>query len=90
MSDAEKVTDHDRIRAWVNERDGQPAAVTDTLDDGKKGAILRIRFQDDENDLTPLFWDQFFEIFDDNGLAALLQDETADGSTSRFVKFVNR
>lgn len=90
MSEAEKVTDHDKIREWARERDGQPAAVTDTLDDGKKGAILRIRFQDDEDDLTPLFWDRFFKIFDDNELAALLQDETADGSTSRFVKFVNR
>lgn len=90
MAEAEKVTDHEEIRRWAQERGGQPAAVTDTLEDGQDGAILRIRFQDEEDDLTPLFWDRFFEIFEKNGLAALLQDETSDGSTSRFVKFVNR
>ena len=90
MAEAEKVTDHERIKAWAEERGGAPAAVEDTLDDGKDGAILRIRFQDDEDDLKEMSWDEFFEIFDDNKLAALLQSETSDGSTSRFVKFVNR
>ena len=86
---AETTTDHDEIKSWAEERGGEPAAVADTLSDGKKGALLRIKFQD-EDDLEVIEWDEFFEIFDQNELAALLQDETKDGSTSRFVKFVNR
>ena len=86
---AETTTDHDEIKSWAEERGGEPAAVADTLSDGKKGALLRIKFQD-EDDLDVIEWDEFFEIFDRNELAALLQDETKDGSTSRFVKFVNR
>ena len=89
MADAEKVTDHDRIRSWTEERGGEPAAVADTLGDGKKGAVLRIRFQD-EDDLEVIAWDEFFEIFEANSLAVLLQDETADGDTSRFAKLVSR
>ena len=89
MSEAEKVTDHDRIRSWTEERGGEPAAVADTLSGGKKGALLRIRFQD-EDDLETIAWDEFFEMFEEAQLAALLQDETEDGATSRFVKFVSR
>ena len=89
MADAEKTTDHDAIRAWAEARGGEPAAVADTLSDGKKGAILRIRFQD-EDDLEAIEWDEFFEIFDANDLAVLLQDETADGDQSRFARFVSR
>ena len=89
MSDTEKTTDHDAIRAWAEERGGEPAAVADTLSDGKKGAILRIKFQD-EDGLEVTEWDEFFDIFEDSGLAVLLQAETADGSQSRFAKFVSR
>ena len=93
MSDAEKVTDHDTIRSWAEERGGEPAAVADTLEDGQDGAVLRLKFARDgsgDDDLEVIEWDRFFEIFDENQLAALLQDETKDGSPSRFVKFVSR
>ena len=89
MADAEKTTDHDTIKAWAEARGGEPAAVADTLSDGKKGAILRIRFQD-EDDLEAIAWDEFFEIFEENELAVLLQDETAAGDESRFARFVSR
>ena len=89
MAEAEKTTDHDTIRQWAEERGGAPAAVADTLSDGKSGALLRIKFQD-EDDLEGIEWDAFFEIFEENGLAVLLQDETADGAESRFAKFVSR
>lgn len=89
MAEAEKTTDHDTIRQWAEARGGEPAAVADTLSDDKKGALLRFRFQD-EDDLEVIEWDEFFSIFEDNGLAVLLQDETADGDESRFAKFVSR
>ena len=89
MAEASKTTDHEAIRAWAEQRGGEPAAVADTLSDDKKGALLRIRFQE-EDDLERIDWDEFFEIFEANDLAVLLQDETADGDQSRFAKFVSR
>lgn len=88
MSDTETTTDHDTIRAWAEERGGEPAFVADTEDTGETGGVLRIKFQDE--DLSVTDWDSFFETFEQNGLAALLQHKTADGDTSRFVKFVDR
>jgi hypothetical protein len=89
-SEATTTTDHDQIRRWVEARDGAPAAVaaTETKDDP---GILRIRFSDDGADeLDPIQWDEFFAKFDEAKLAFLYQDETADGGTSRFHKFVRR
>lgn len=92
MSSATKTTDHDEIRKWVEERGGHPARV-DAGDHKQGGGILRIDFKDpdDENDtLEPMEWDAFFETFDENDLAFLHQDKTADGKVSRFNKFVSR
>jgi hypothetical protein len=88
MGETITTTDHDRIKNWAEERGGAPAFVSDTHSSHEDG-ILRIAFQNEE-DLQKTDWDTFFGHFEENGLAALLQDETADGSTSRFVKFINR
>jgi hypothetical protein len=89
--DAKATTDHDAIRRWAEERGGAPAAVAATHGGGDAG-ILRIDFDDGEPDegLEPIEWDEFFRKFDESGLAFLHQDQTADGSTSRFFKFVRR
>jgi hypothetical protein len=84
MSQSHTTKDHDTIRKWAEERDGHPAKV----DTGGEGGILRIDFGEPEDSLTPIEWDEFFEIFDENGLDFLYQDKTADGGTSRFNKFV--
>lgn len=89
MSEASKVIDHDRIRSWTEARGGQPAAVAATRDDDRDGARLQIKFAD-SGELEVIDWDEFFEIFEASGLAVLLQDETEDGSPSRFAKFVSR
>jgi hypothetical protein len=91
MSDQGTITttDHDEIKTWAEERGGEPAAVRDTIGDGQKGVILRIKFQD-EDDLATMSWENFFDVFDRKGLAAILQSETASGDQSRFIRFVNR
>ena len=86
MSDATTTTDHDRIRAWAEERDGHPARVRDR----GEGGILRIDFGEPEENLEEIDWDQFFQIFEENDLAFLHQDRTKDGAVSRFNKFVER
>jgi hypothetical protein len=82
VSSAKTTTDHDEIRKWAEARDGVPARVKDS----GEGGILRIDFGEPEESLEEIGWDRFFEIFDENELAFLYQDE----KNSRFNKFVNR
>jgi hypothetical protein len=84
------TTDHDRIRRWVEAREGTPAAVRATESKDDTG-VLRIRFRDETvDDLDVIDWDEFFTKFEESSLAFLYQDKTADGGTSRFHKFVKR
>ena len=88
--DAKTTTDHEEIRQWVEKRDGQPAIVKGT--ERRGSALLRIDYPgySGEETLESIEWDEFFEIFDENNLAFLYQEKTADGGMSRFSKFVNR
>ena len=90
MAEAKTTTDHDEIRRWVESRGGRPASVRDT-GGGDDPGILRIDFPnepggDDDDRLEEISWEEFFQAFDDNGLAFLYQDE----GDSRFNKFVSR
>ncbi len=86
---ATTTTDHEEIRAWVEARRGKPAKVAAT--DGRKGSgILRIDFGEPEESLSPIEWDEFFQIFDDRALAFLHEEETSDGKRSYFNKFISR
>ena len=88
--EAQVTTDHEEIRRWVEERGGNPAVVKGT--ESGDSALLRIDYPgfSGEGKLEPIEWEEFFEIFDDNNLAFLYQDRTADGSESRFSKFIDR
>ena len=76
MSTAEKTTDHDEIRKWVEARGGRPARVAQTApgkDDEQDGSggILRIDFQEPDEALEEIPWSEFFDIFETNKLAFL-------------------
>lgn len=43
-----------------------------------------------EETLQPISWDEWFEAFDENGLALLYQDRTKGGQRSNFNKLVSR
>jgi hypothetical protein len=87
MSQAKKLTDHQAIRSWAEERGGRPARVEGSKGDG---GILRFDFGDKDEGLQEISWEEFFAIFEDRKLALLEQDETSQGKTSRFSKFVSR
>jgi hypothetical protein len=89
-SQSKTTTDHDEIRRWVEERGGRPAIVRGTRD-GDSG-VLRIDFPGGagEDELEPVSWDEWFEIFDRNQLAFLYQEEKASGEGSTFFKLVRR
>jgi hypothetical protein len=89
MSDSHTTRDHNIIRKWATARDGRPATVKATEEDGHAG-ILRIDFGPKEEGLEEIEWDEFFQKFDESDLAFLYQDRTKDGKISRFYKFVRQ
>jgi hypothetical protein len=91
MSESRTTTDHDEIRRWVEERGGRPARVRATGSEDDPG-ILRIDYpgRGDDEALEEISWEDFFEAFEENNLAFLYQEETKEGSQSRFSKFVSR
>ena len=91
MSESSKTTtDHDTIRSWAQARDARPAHVKGTEEAGGVG-VLRLDFPAYEGPpLEHITWDQFFGKFDEQKLAMVYQDETADGKPSNFNKLVSR
>jgi hypothetical protein len=84
---ARVATDHDEIRQWVEQRGGRPSRVKET-GSGNDPGILRIDFPgfSGEDTLEEIDWDQFFDWFERDKLALLLDE----GKNSRFNKFVAR
>ena len=81
--------DHKVIQKWVEERNGKPAIVRGTEGNQKGVGLLRFKFSEESSDnLKEISWDEFFKTFDEKNLEFLYQEETADGGTSRFFKFV--
>lgn len=90
-SSSNTTTDHDTIRKWAEERGGKPAAVSATSSDDDAG-IIRIDFPgySGEGSLEEISWDEWFAAFEENNLALVYQEETADGERSNFNKLVSR
>jgi hypothetical protein len=88
---ATAITDHDEIRQWAEERDAKPACVRNTRDTEDVG-ILRLEFPgySGEESLEAIEWDLWFEKFDEQGLALLHQETTANGQKSNFNKLISR
>lgn len=79
---AKRTRDHETIRHWAESRNGHPAMVDQT-------EILRIDFDEPEQKLKRVSWDDFFHAFDHRDLEFLFQEHTQDGKLSRFNKFVH-
>jgi hypothetical protein len=81
------TTDHDEIRKWAEAHGGNPACVMGTGGKHDPGMIRLMfpngHFANDEN-LHELSWEDWFQAFDANGLALVLDP------TSRFNKIVAR
>ena len=81
--------DHEEIRRWAEERGGKPAHVKSTGSSDDPG-ILRIDFPGygGESSLEPISWEDWFDKFDQRGLALIYEEETAGGAKSNFNKIV--
>ncbi|HEX4771570.1 MAG TPA: hypothetical protein VH351_12100 [Bryobacteraceae bacterium] len=92
MSNLSKTTtDHKEIQKWAEERDGKPSHVKGTGGKNDPG-LLRIDFPgySGQGKLEEIPWDEFFEKFDEQELALVYQEKTADGERSNFNKLVSR
>lgn len=91
-SSAKTTVDHDEIRQWVESRGGKPTTIEGTPKEGEEAGLLRIDFPTGATNppLEPVSWDDFFEKFDEAGLAFVYQDQKASGEESHFCKFVDR
>ncbi len=56
----------------------------------RRAGRAAVDFSEPEDSLEEISWDDFFAKFDEEGLALVYQDETKDGSESRFFKLVKR
>lgn len=90
-SSSNTTTDHNTIRRWAEERGGKPSAVAATSSEGDPG-IIRIDFPgySGGDSLDEISWDEWFEAFEENNLAFVYQDTTAEGERSNFNKLVSR
>jgi len=90
-SEAKVTTDHAEIQRWVDERGGHPARVKGTQTKQSAG-VLRIDYPgfSGEDTLETISWQALFDAFEAYKLAFLYQDETKDGSHSRFSKRIDR
>jgi hypothetical protein len=90
-SSSRVITDHDEIRKWAEERGAKPSAVKSTSGEDDVG-IIRLDFPgySGEDSLEEISWEQFFEKFEEAGLALVIQDATSEGERSNFNKLVSR
>ena len=80
------TTDPDTIRAWIEERGGEPMKKRGTGHSTMDPAILGVAFSGtDDPSLEPLGWDAWLAQLDEQEFAAVMQDEGAD-STVKVVR----
>jgi len=88
---SQTTTDHEEIRKWAEARGAKPSCVRGT---GGKNDIGMIRLDfpgySGEGKLVPISWDEWFEKFDEQELALVYQETTAEGEKSNFNKLVSR
>jgi hypothetical protein len=88
---ARRMINHEEIRRWAAERGAVPTCVKHTGGKGDVG-MLRLEFPGygGGESLQEISWDDWFEEFDTNDLALIVQDTTSEGEKSNFNKLVRR
>jgi hypothetical protein len=86
--ETKQTIDHDEIRDWAEVHGATPAVVSRTRDRGN--AVLRFNMGVGDPELEDVSWEEFFMIFDGNGLAFVYEEEGEDGEDTGFYRFVLR
>lgn len=92
MALSKTTQNHEEIRSWAEKRGAVPAEVASTHRRDEPG-ILRFSFPrargKNNDNLTEVSWDDFFEKFDENNLELVYQEKTAAGKQSNFNKLIH-
>ena len=90
-SSSRVLTDRDEIRMWAEERGAKPAHVQRT-GGGNDVGMIRLDFPgySGEGSLEQIEWDDWFDKFEESGLALIVQDTATGGQKSNFNKLVSR
>lgn len=92
MATGTKATiDHDKIKAWAEDRNAWPARVKGTGGRGDVG-MIRLDFPgySGKDSLAKISWEDFFAKFEEMELALAYRDRLASGGRSNFNKLVGR
>ena len=91
MATSQTLVDHDAIRQWAESRNAKPACVKGTGGRDDAG-MIRLDFPgfSGGDSLQEITWEEWFRQFDENGLALIVQEETASGERSHFNKLIKR
>ena len=86
------TTDHAVIKQWAEARNGQPGATRKNNDRGRDDVgILRINFPGGREDsLHGITWEEFFQKFEEYGLAFVYTEDRQSGEYSTQYHFVYR
>lgn len=85
----ETTTDHETIREWVEARGSTAARVTESAGEGR-GSLAIVPEDADDASVEPVPWEEFFAVFEDEGLAFAYQTSRDDPDERWFCKFVAR
>ena len=92
MALSKTTQDHEEIRRWAEKRGAVPSEVAGTERKDQPGllrfAFPRAKKRNDDN-LTEISWEDFFEKFDKSDLQLVYQEKTASGRQSNFNKLVH-
>lgn len=91
--ETETTTDHEEIRDWVERRGGRPATARASGGDG--AGVLSIVFSGVAGAARPggvdvISWDEWFERFDEAGLAFSYEKQRDDGSDGVSCRIIRR
>ncbi len=92
MALSKTTQNHEEIKNWAEKRGAVPAEVASTHRRDEPGILRfcfpRARGKNNDN-LTEISWDDFFEKFDENNLELVYQEKTAAGRQSNFNKLIH-
>jgi hypothetical protein len=92
MALSKTTQDHDEIRKWAEKRGAVPSEVASTHSKDEPG-LLRFSFprakRKNDDNLSEISWEDFFEKFDSSNLELVYQEKTASGQQSNFNKLVH-
>ena len=75
------LTDHDSIKRWAREHGARPALVKGTTRPNDANALqLAMEGTTQDGRLEPIDWDDWFQRFDESGLALMVDDSAASAN----------